>query len=177
MKVLLSWTGKGREPLTFRAGEVVPGAHLQLLRDSPWAGAFDRHVLFSVPETLEDAQLLVRELAALPLPVRSEVELVQLSDPTDLTQIAHALKHALLRQDERAKLLDAELWVLLNTGTPQMQAAWLLLHTHGLLRLRILQTSPENMARRGGTEAVREAAPSMAAWQQMFADLRARQGL
>ncbi|MCC6466360.1 MAG: hypothetical protein IT463_13555, partial [Planctomycetes bacterium] len=164
------------EHSTFRAGEVVPGAHLQLLQNPEWAGAFDRHVLFTVPETLEDARLLVGELAALPVPLRSEIELVQLADPTDLTQIAYALKHALLRLDERARLLDAELWVLLNTGTPQMQAAWLLLHTHGLLRVRILQTSPEPMARRSGSAAVREAAPSMGAWQRMFAELRARQG-
>ncbi len=53
-KILLSWSGRGREPYTFRSGRSEPGAHLQLLRDSEYAGFFDQHLLLAVPETLAD---------------------------------------------------------------------------------------------------------------------------
>jgi len=63
MNILLSWTGKDREPRTFRGGEVVSGAHLQLLGTRPFAGTFDRHFLFTVPQRMADAEALVAEIA------------------------------------------------------------------------------------------------------------------
>lgn len=174
-KILLSWSGLGREPFTFRSGRSEPGAHLQLLRDSEYAGVFDRHVLLAVPETLADCEGLVRELVSLPKPVQTEIKVLRLADPTDHVEIAYALARFFEKADAGAGLLDHELYVLLNAGTPQMQSVWITLHTQGLLDFRIIQTSPASLAQRSGSPAAREVELDLAGWATMFRKVTERQ--
>jgi hypothetical protein len=174
-KILLSWSGLGREPFTFRGGRSEPGAHLQLLRDSDYAGLFDRHVLLAVPETLADSERLVQELMALPQPVRTEIAILRLADPTDHVEIAYALARYFEKADASAGLLNHELYVLLNAGTPQMQSVWITLHTQGLLDFHIIQTSPESLARRSGSPTARDVELDMEGWATMFRSVRERQ--
>jgi sigma54-dependent transcription regulator len=173
-KILLSWSGLGREPYTFRAGASEPGAHLQLLRSSDYAGFFDRHILLCVPETLSDGEKLVRELVALDQPVRTDIQLIKLVDPTDHREIAYAISHFLEQSDDTERLLDHDLYVLLNTGTPQMQTVWMLLKTMGLVDLTILQTSPESLARRSGIPVAREAEVDGDALRNLFSGVQER---
>jgi len=174
-RTLLSWTGKNREPHTFRGGEVVPGAHLQLIRDSGPSFQFDRHFLFAVTDTMRDAEDLVSELSLVPGAPATEIALVEISDPSDLSQIVYALNDALLALDDEHSLLADELFILLNCGTPQMQATWLLLTSHGLIDARILQTSPPPLARRSGNAAARETQLDITAWQAQLSEVTARQ--
>lgn len=174
-KILLSWSGRGREPFTFRGGRSEPGAHLQLLRDSEFAGVFDRHILLAVPETLDDCERLLRELLGVPKPVPTEIKVLRLADPTDHLEVAYALARFFEQADAGADLLDHDLYVLLNTGTPQMQTVWVTLHTQGLLKLRIIQTSPPALASRSGNPAARELELDMRGWASMFREVRERQ--
>lgn len=179
LKILLSWSGLGREPFAFRAGRSEPGAHLQLLRDSEFAGVFDRHLLLAVPETLADSERLARELTAIPRPVQTEIRVLRLANPTDHLEIAHALARFLEQADEEAddsgRLLDHDLYLLLNCGTPQMQSVWITLVTQGLMKARIIQTNPAELARRSGTAVAREVELDMPGWATMFAAVRERQ--
>jgi sigma54-dependent transcription regulator len=168
MRILISWTGSRREPHLFRAGMLLPGTHLQVLRDSPYSGRFEYHYLLSVPETLDDAQQIVEELRKLPRAPLTEVKVVQLLDPTDHNEIAGALFGALRDIDKEHGLLRNELWVLLNTGTPQMQSVWLLLAQMGLVVARFIQSSPEDLARHSGTPPVRELVPDFSRWRELF---------
>jgi len=169
MRILLSWTGSRREPFTFRAGALIPGTHLQVLRDSQFAGQFDFHYLLSVPETLEDAEAIVKELAFMGHAPLTEVKVLPLLDPTDHDEIAGALHKILHEIDKRHGLMRNEIWVLLNTGTPQMQSVWLLLASMGLLAIRFIQTCPPDLAAQSGTPPVRELSPDFSRWRELFA--------
>lgn len=174
-KILLSWSGLGREPYTFRAGSPEQGAHLQLLRDSEYAGAFDRHFLLAVPETLNDCERLTGELVALPKPVITELKVLRLNDPTDHLEIAYVIAGFVEEADREHRLLDHELYVLLNAGTPQMQSVWIILKTHGLMDFRIIQTTPASFARRSGTPVARELELDVAGLLTLFRPVQDRQ--
>jgi sigma54-dependent transcription regulator len=174
-RILLSWSGLGREPFTFRAGRSEPGAHLQLLRDSDFAGRFDHHLLLVVPETLLDGERLVRELNEIPKPVHTEIKVLRLANPTDHLEIAYALAKFFEEADEADRLLDHELYVLLNTGTPQMQSVWITLVTQGLLAARIIQTNPAALAQRSGSAVARELELDMQGWATIFRAIQERQ--
>ena len=174
-KILLSWSGLGREPFTFRSGASEPGAHLQLLNGSDYAGFFDRHLLFCVPQTLRDGEKLVRELVALDRPVDTIIKVLELQDPTDHREIAYTLARFFEAADDESRLLDHDLYVLLNTGTPQMQSVWMMLKSHGLMDLTILQTSPESLARRSGIPVAREAKLDGDTLGTLFNGVQARQ--
>jgi sigma54-dependent transcription regulator len=174
-KILLSWSGLGREPFTFRAGRSEPGAHLQLLRDSDYAGTFDRHILLAVPETLADAEHLLRELASIPKPVQGALKVLRLRNPTDHLEITYALARFIEEADESDRLLDHELYVLLNTGTPQMQSVWITLVTQGLLQATIIQTNPASLAQQSGNPVAREIELDMRGWATIFRAIRERQ--
>lgn len=174
-KILLSWSGLGREPFTFRGGKSEPGAHLQLLRDSEYAGFFDRHFLLAVPETLPDSERLSRELMTVPKPAQTEIRVLRLANPTDHLEIAYALARFFEEADREARLLDHELYVLLNSGTPQMQSVWITLVTQDLLDLKIIQTTPASLAQRTGTPAARLVELDMPGWATLFRRSHERQ--
>jgi sigma54-dependent transcription regulator len=174
-KILLSWSGLGREPFTFRGGKSEPGAHLQLLRDSEYAGFFDHHLLLAVPETLADAEHLQRELMAIPKPVPTEIRLLRLASPVDHLEVTYALARFFEEADAASRLLDHQLHVLLNAGTPQMQTVWVTLATQGLLDLTIIQTSPASLARRSGTPVAYPLELDMPGWAKLFQRVQERQ--
>jgi sigma54-dependent transcription regulator len=132
-------------------------------------------LLLAVPETLADAEDLVRELMAIPQPVNTEVCVLRLANPTDHLEIAYALARWIEEADEQDRLLDHELHVLLNTGTPQMQSVWITLVTQGLLAARIIQTNPASLAQRSGSATAREVALDMPGWATMYRAIRERQ--
>ncbi|MCC6573673.1 MAG: hypothetical protein IT462_07770 [Planctomycetes bacterium] len=166
MRILISWTGSRREPFIVRAGALLPGAHLQLLRDSKYRGQFDAHYLLAVPQTLEDAEQIVGALAEVDGAPPTEVRVLQMLDPTDHNEIFYALAPFLewLHTEHEG----AEFFVMLNTGTPQMQTLWVLLKTLGLFDAKILQTSPAPLAQESGTPEVREFTPNIAEWRQLM---------
>lgn len=174
-KILISWSGLGREPYTFRSGRSEPGAHLQLLRDSEYAGVFDKHILLAVPETLTDCERLVSEILALPKPVQTEIKVLRLGDPTDHTEIAYALARFFEEADSDAGLLNHQVYVLLNTGTPQMQTVWVMLLAQGLLDCKIIQTSPRFLAERSGRPVAREFELDLKGWETMYREVQGRQ--
>lgn len=168
MKILLSWTGLRREPHMFHAGMLKGGTHLQVLRDSPYAGQFQLHYLLCVPETLEDAEQIVRELASLGNGPQTEVKVLQLQDPTDLDAVAQSLAVVLRDLDARHGLLKHDYYVLLNTGTPQMQAVWLLLASMGLFVGHLIQTCPPELAAKSGAAPVREIRTDFTRFKALF---------
>lgn len=167
MRILISWTGSRREPYIVRAGALLPGAHLQLLCDSGWRGRFDLHYLLAVPQTVDDAEQIVEAIAQVDGAPPTEVRVLQLLDPTDHNEIVSALAPFIerLRNDHNGD----EHWVLLNTGTPQMQTVWVMLKALGLFDARIVQTSPEPLARESGTPPAREFNPDLAEWRELLA--------
>ena len=84
-------------------------------------------------------------------------------------EIAGALHKILHEIDKRHGLMRNEIWVLLNTGTPQMQSVWLLLASMGLLAIRFIQTCPPDLAAQSGTPPVRELSPDFSRWREIFA--------
>lgn len=168
MRILLSWTGSRRELHMFRAGMLLPGTHLQVLRDTQFAGHFDLHYLLCVPETLGDAEGTVQELARLDRPPLTTPLVVQLLDSTDHDEIARAFSGALREINRELGLLKNQLWVLLNTGTPQMQSVWLLLANIGLVVARFSQSFPGSRAAQSGTPPVREFIAELWHWRELF---------
>ena len=168
MRILLSWTGSRRELHMFRAGMLLPGTHLQVLRDTQFAGHFDLHHLLCVPETLGDAEETVQELARLDRPPLTTPLVVQLLDPTDHDEIARVFSGALREINRELGLLKNQLWALLNIGTPQMQSVWLLLANMGLVVARFSQSSPGSLAAQSGAPPVREFIADLSHWREPF---------
>ncbi|MHC4841268.1 MAG: hypothetical protein ACYTDT_10000 [Planctomycetota bacterium] len=172
----MSWSGLGREPYTFSEGAVVPGAHLCLLRDSEYSGFFHRHILFTAAAAAKDAEQIAIALQDMPSPVPVDVRVIDLNDPTDHVQIAYGLAQELAVLDDEQKLLDHELYVLLNAGTPQMQTVWVLLRTLELLQYKIIQTSPLKIANMAGRPVAFESDIDAASMRRMFFRLSERTG-
>lgn len=168
MRTLLSRTGSRRELHMFRAGMLLSGTHLQVLRDTQFAGHFDLHYLLCVPETLGDAEETVQELARLDRPPLTTPLVVQLLDPTDHDEIARAYSGALREINRELGLLKNQRWVLMNTGTPQMQSVWLLLANMGLVVARFSQSSSGSLAAQSGTPPVREFIADLSHWRELF---------
>ena len=171
MKVLIAWSGSGREPYMHRGGKRVPGAHLQLLTESQYKGTFDLHYLLCVRETIDDALQLQRELSSASPPTRTEIRVAHLLDPTDHDEIARELGRILAEIDKQDGLFQHQLYVMLNTGTPQMQTVWVLLITSGLLEAKLIQTSPLELGDRSGTPPAREITLSPDAWREAYAPI------
>jgi hypothetical protein len=169
-RLLVSWSGLGREPWLRAGGMDQPGAHLQLLRDSPSVGRFDAHALLAVSATLDDANRIALALAAVERAPRTRIELVDLVDPADITAIARVLANTLPGL-AAALAPPVELHVLLSTGTPQMQSAWLLLGAWGLLRARFWLTVPPRLALQAGLLPTREVTLDEASWRREFGGL------
>lgn len=166
--ILISWSGLGREPYTFREGAAVAGSHLCLLRDSDFSGHFNRHIIFTVAAAIQDAEYISREISQLPSPPLVDIRVIELDNPTDHMQIAYGIAHELEMLDDDERILDKELYVLLNTGTPQMQTVWVLLQTLDLVNITILQTTPRHISEVDGRPMATEATIDIKSLRRMF---------
>ena len=112
--------------------EEQPGPILSLAG----ARSFDEIVLISTPNTTAHTEATA---AAVPAPVVRTIHL-PLQDPTDYSAILTALRREVLPSVSEAE--DAEIFVAVASGTPQMHACWLLLVASGELPARILHVRP-----------------------------------
>jgi transcriptional regulator with PAS, ATPase and Fis domain len=137
MHILLSFTGF-HDPY-FKGlidKEEQPGPILSILSSQ----SFDHVFLFTTPAThkiTENTRAAIQQLYA-----KSQVHTleVSLSDPTDYQEILRGLrKHFRTIVEEYA---DAQFYVAVASGTPQMHACWFLLISSGEFPARILHVRP-----------------------------------
>ncbi len=138
-RILLTFTGF-HDPYSrgLIGDEEQPGPILSLAS----ARSFDEIVLISTPNTKAHTEATA---AVVPAPVVRAIHL-PLQDPTDYAAILSSLRGAVLPSVNEAK--DAEIFVAVASGTPQMHACWLLLVASGELPAKILHVRPPKFVSR-----------------------------
>ncbi len=137
MKVLLTFTGF-QDPYTMGlvGQEEQPGPILSLVSARP----FDRVVLFSTPNT-ETNTSATRDVLCSSYPgVDVEVRDVPLDDPTDYLTILKGLRTHLRSICDGTP--EAEYFIAVASGTPQMHACWVLLAASGEVPAHLLHVRP-----------------------------------
>jgi DNA-binding NtrC family response regulator len=135
--------------------------------------AYDEVRLFAVKRDRPAARALAAELGH--GGVLAEVSTLDVTDPSDYAQLFHALSGVPARLPP-----DAEVDVLLSSGTPQAQTIWVVLVKAGLLRARLLQVIPPQFVPDPHPEPVREVRldfdgfPEIRALREEVVRLRAR---
>lgn len=137
LDVLLSFAGH-RDPFVTAPDGAV-------LRDGPVLDLvshrhFDVVLVIGTPGASSNADRLVAELAARQAGRVVEREDLSLNDPTDYDAILVRLSGLIARR--LPGWTDANLYVSVASGTPQMHAAWVLLVAGGRLPARVLHTRP-----------------------------------
>jgi len=115
------------------AGEPAPGPVLSILSAQPFASVH----LFHTPQTRENAEATVREIAERHPECRVTLFPLPVSDPKDYSAIMGALGRRV--RGILAGLPDADLSVCVSSGTAEMRAAWFLLRAANVIRARLLQ--------------------------------------
>lgn len=137
MKTLLTFTGF-HDPY-----------HIGLLGEEEQAGpiislftamGFDRVVLFSTPNTARNTEATRNALISLGQDVNVVVIDLPLEDPTDYLTILKLLRSQIAPLRNHSS--DAEFFISVASGTPQMHACWVLLAASGELPARILHVRP-----------------------------------
>lgn len=138
MNILLTFTGF-QDPYTLSlvGEEEQAGPILSLVR----IRSFDRIILFSTPRTdkntVETREVLQSEYPRIIVEVRD----VPLEDPTDYAAI---LKELRIHVREICQVMsDANFFVSVSSGTPQMHACWILLAACGEMPAHVLNIRPE----------------------------------
>ena len=137
MNVLLTFTGF-HDPYSIGlvGDEQQAGPILSLVG----ARRFDRIVLFSTPTTEKQTVQTEAELNERHPSLEVQVLKVNLADPTDYSAIMRELRRHvadLLKSDG-----DAEYYISVASGTPQMHACWVLLTSGGEIPAKILHVRP-----------------------------------
>ncbi len=144
--LLLSFVGN-RDPYVENSEDFGPV--LSLLQ----ARSFDRVILFcSGSNYLERAKMVEEACRAFGCGASFRDVSLELASPIDYEEILVKLARTL--EELRPELEGAQVSVLLDPGTPQMQTAWFLLAKSGVLEARLLQGIPPRFA--GGAYKVRE---------------------
>jgi transcriptional regulator with PAS, ATPase and Fis domain len=137
MKILLTFTGFHDPYAVGLIGqEEQPGPILSLVS----ARTFDRVVLFSTPNTEKNTAATEKALRSLHPELPVEVRDLPLVDPTDYLAILKGLRAHL--QDICEAAPQAQFFVAVASGTPQMHACWVLLTASGEIPARILHVRP-----------------------------------
>ena len=134
MDILLTFTGF-HDPyaLGLIGQEEQPGPILSLVNARP----FDHVLLFSTADTQKRAGATEKALGSLYPQVSVEVRDLPVDDPTDYASLLRALRaHT---RDIGDRVRDANYFVAVASGTPQMHACWVLLVAAGEIPARILQ--------------------------------------
>lgn len=137
MDILLSFAGF-HDPYakSLVGNEEVPGPILSLVIEK----YFDHVILFATPNTTDRTAETEQSIHALRPATTTEVRDTALEDPTDYISILKALR---FHYREIIQVFpDANLFVSVASGTPQMHSCWLLLAASGELPAQILHTRP-----------------------------------
>lgn len=135
MDILLTFVGYRDPFVENEEGEVVrPGPVLDLLRHRD----FDQLILFGTEGTTEQLSSLRSHLETSTVDLEEFV--LDIEDPTDYTVILSELRGHL--QEIQEAWEEANFYVSVASGTPQMHASWLMLVAGGELPARILHTRP-----------------------------------
>jgi hypothetical protein len=148
MDVLLTWVGS-RDPgwNNPRTKKFEPGPILSLLD----ARRFDRiHLLFNLFSPVDDfrkratdlQRVIDRRLKGTTV-VQKPVDLVSVIDYIELFRVANDSVQAILGEYRGRN--DADFFVYLSPGTPQMQAVWILLVQSGLLPAHMIEGTPPDL--------------------------------
>lgn len=136
MNVLLTFTGfqdPYSKSLQSENDQTGPILSLLAVRE------FDRVVLFSTPNTIEQSTQTMAAIHERHPAVEVEISHVELSDPTDYLEILRGLRRVIGALDLGA---GSDIYVSVASGTPQMHAVWILLVTCGEVPARILHVRP-----------------------------------
>jgi hypothetical protein len=142
----------------------LPGTHLQVLRDTQFAGHFDLHYLLCVPETLGDAEETVQELARLdrpplttPLVGSCSIRRTTMKSPG--RSAAHCRNQPRTRPLEERAVGAAEHRHARCKASGSCSPTWVCCFS---------QSSPGSLAAQSGTPPVREFTASLSHWRQLF---------
>jgi transcriptional regulator with AAA-type ATPase domain len=137
MQVLLTFTGFHDPYAKGLVGqEEQPGPILSLLSVRP----FQYIILFSTPSTAEHTQATKDALNSLYPRLPVEIRGVPLDDPTDYNAILRGLRSHI--GDICDTCSQAQFFIAVASGTPQMHACWVLLAASGEIPARILHVRP-----------------------------------
>jgi DNA-binding NtrC family response regulator len=101
------------------------------------ARVFAQVFLFHTPQTRENAEATVREIASRHPGCRVKLQPLPVSDPKDYSAVMGALGRKVRRIV--TDFPDADLSVCVSSGTAEMRAAWFLLRAANVLQARLLQ--------------------------------------
>lgn len=137
MNILLTFTGY-HDPYTngLIGEEEQTGPILSILNNK----VFDKVILFATPILKANTLATVREIDKLHPHMSVELIDFNISDPTDYFELLRRLRNSISSIIE--SFTDANLYVSVASGTPQMHACWLLLVACGELPARILHVRP-----------------------------------
>jgi transcriptional regulator with AAA-type ATPase domain len=137
MDILLTFTGF-HDPYSrgTSEGEDQPGPILSLLG----MRTFEHVFLFDTPTTAEITQKTHKAIQSLHPELGIHIVPLELTDPTSYQEIFSGLReHAIAIQNE---YIDANFYILVASGTPQMHACWVLLAASGEIPANILHVRP-----------------------------------
>ena len=137
-KLLLTFTGfQDPYSLGLVGEDEQPGPILSLLRTK----SFDKIILFSTPRT-EKNTLATKDVILSELPdIEIEIRDFPLNDPIDYFAILKGLRTHIREICENTA--DANYYISVTSGTPQMHACWVLLAASGEIPARILNVRPD----------------------------------
>jgi DNA-binding NtrC family response regulator len=137
MNVLLTFTGFQDPYVIGLVGEEEqPGPVLSLVG----VRAFDRIILFSTPRTEKNTIATCEALQSLYPKADIEVRDLPLHDPTDYVAILTGLRSHLREIADSTS--NANYFIAVASGTPQMHACWVLLAASGAIPAHILNVRP-----------------------------------
>lgn len=137
MNILLTFTGFHDPYAVGLVGqEEQPGPILSLVG----AKSFDRVILFSTPGAEKNTQATQEALPSLHPGLGVEVRDLPVADPTDYIAILRGLRAHLRDICESAP--QAQYFIAVASGTPQMHACWVLLAASGEIPAHILHIRP-----------------------------------
>lgn len=105
------------------------------------AKTFDRIILFSTPRTEENTSATRETLNSLYPGMIVEVRALSLEDPTNYIAILRGLRAHIREITEGTH--NANFFISVASGTPQMHACWVLLASSGEIPARILNVRPQ----------------------------------
>lgn len=137
MKILLTFTGfNDPYALGLIGQEEQAGPILSLVA----ARLFDRVILFSTPRTQKNTLATINVLQSSYPKMAVEVRDLPLDDPTDYIAILRGLRPHI--QEILENTPKSNYFISVSSGTPQMQACWVLLAACGEVPARILNVRP-----------------------------------
>jgi len=137
MQVLLTFTGFHDPYVKGLVGqEEQLGPILSLVN----VRSFEHIILFSTPSTVEHTQATKDALETLHPELMVEMRDLPLDDPTDYNAILRGLRTHILEICDRFS--QAQFFIAVASGTPQMHACWVLLAASGEIPAHILHVRP-----------------------------------